>query len=93
MLITNQCISKQEHPRGRIVEPQCLHQDGLNFLSYNGLNAPIIIALVYDIFLIAKEKKLKLGKVGVVSNIAQNHSSSPYEVISGHYLPQIHIQG
>ena len=28
--------------------------------------------------------KSKLGQVGVGSNIAQNHSSSPYEVISGH---------
>ena len=32
--------------------------------------------------------KVKLGQVQVGSNIAQNHSSSPYEVISGHYLPQ-----
>ena len=32
--------------------------------------------------------KVKLGQVEVGSNIAQNHSSSPYEVISGHYLPQ-----
>ena len=41
---------KQEHPRGSIVEPQGLHQDGLNSLSYNGLKTPIIIAHVYDIF-------------------------------------------
>ena len=32
--------------------------------------------------------KLKLGQVGVGSNIAQYHSSSLYEVIFGHYLPQ-----
>ena len=29
-----------------------------------------------------------LVQVGVGSNIAQNHSSSQYEVLSGHYLPQ-----
>ena len=29
--------------------------------------------------------KVKLGKAQVGSNIAQNHSSSPYEVISSHY--------
>ena len=33
--------------------------------------------------------KVKLGQVQVGLNIAQNHSSSPEEVISGHYLPQI----
>ena len=32
--------------------------------------------------------KVKLGQVQVGSNIAQNHSYSPQEVISGHYLPQ-----
>ena len=32
--------------------------------------------------------KSKLGQVGVGSKIAQNHSSSPQEGISGHYLPQ-----
>ena len=32
--------------------------------------------------------KVKLGQVQVSSNIAQNHSSSPWEVISGHYWPQ-----
>ena len=32
--------------------------------------------------------KVKLGKVEVGLNIVQNHSSSPQEVISGHYLPQ-----
>ena len=32
--------------------------------------------------------KLELGQVGVGSNIAQNHSSGPYEVISDHFLPQ-----
>ena len=32
----------------------------------------------------------KSGKVGVGLNIAQNHSSSPYEVISDHYFP-IHM--
>ena len=31
--------------------------------------------------------RVKLGQVEVGSNIAQNHSYSPYEVISGHYLP------
>ena len=30
---------------------------------------------------------VKLGLVDVGSNNAQNHSSSPYEVISDHYLP------
>ena len=29
-----------------------------------------------------------VGQFGVSSNIAQNHSFSPYEVISDHYLPQ-----
>ena len=33
-------------------------------------------------------RKVKLSQVEVGSNIAQNHSSSPYEVISGQYLPQ-----
>ena len=32
--------------------------------------------------------KVKLGQIGVSSNIAQNHSSSPWEVISDHYLLQ-----
>ena len=43
-------IIKQENPRGIIVGPQCLHQDGSDSLSYNGLKTPIIIAHVYDIF-------------------------------------------
>ena len=30
----------------------------------------------------------ELVKVGIGSNIAQNHSSAPCEVISDHYLPQ-----
>ena len=38
-----------------------------------------------------KRKKLKLGQVGVGSNIAQNKSSSLQGVISGHYLLQIHM--
>ena len=70
---------KQEHPRGSIVEPQDLHQDGLNSLS------PIIIAHVMT-FSNAKEKKMKLSQVGVGSNIAKNHSSRIQGVISGHYL-------
>ena len=32
--------------------------------------------------------KVKLGQIGAHSNIAQIHSSSLYEVISDHYLPQ-----
>ena len=36
--------------------------------------------------------KVKLGQVGVGLNIAQNHFSSPQEVISGHYLPPIHMK-
>ena len=32
--------------------------------------------------------KLKLNQVGVGSNIAKYHSSSLYEVISGHYVPK-----
>ena len=32
--------------------------------------------------------KVKLDKIGAHSNIAQIHSSSLYEVISDHYLPQ-----
>ena len=36
--------------------------------------------------------KSKLDKVGVGSNIAQNHSYFPYEVISGYYLPPIHMK-
>ena len=31
----------------------------------------------------------KLGQVGIGSNIAQNHSYSLYEVIPGHYWPQL----
>ena len=31
---------------------------------------------------------MKLGQVQVGSNISRNHSSSPWEVIYGHYLPQ-----
>ena len=50
-------ITKQEHPRGSIVEPQGICQDNFNSLSYNGLKTPIIIAH----FLIAKEKKFKLS--------------------------------
>ena len=42
--------SKQEHPKGSIVVPQVLHQDGLNYLSYNGLKTPIIIAHAYESF-------------------------------------------
>ena len=34
------------------------------------------------------EPKVKLGKVQISEKIAQNHSSGPLEVISGHYLPQ-----
>ena len=63
--------SKQEHPRRSIVEPQGLHQDGLN-----SLKIPQLSLHMCTIFSIAKEKKLKLGQVGVGSNIAQNHSSS-----------------
>ena len=36
--------------------------------------------------------KVKLGQVQVGSNIAQNHSSSKQEVISGHYLFPIHMK-
>ena len=68
---------------GSIVEPQGLHQDYLNSLSYNGLKTPIIIAHVYDIL-----NTFTLGQVGVGSNISQNHSSSIQGVISGHYLPK-----
>ena len=32
--------------------------------------------------------KVKLGQAEVDSNIDQNHISSPYEVISGQYMPQ-----
>ena len=35
--------------------------------------------------------KKKLGQVEVSSNIAQNHSSSPYELIYGHYLPRVKL--
>ena len=34
--------------------------------------------------------KVKLGQIRVSSNMAQNHSSSPKEVLSGHHLPQSH---
>ena len=68
---------KQEHQKGNIVEPQVLHQDGLNYLCYNGLKTPIIIAHVYESF-----------QVEVVSNITQNHSINPYKVMSHNYLPQ-----
>ena len=43
-------LLKQVHPRGSIVDPQGLHQDGPNSLPYNGLKTPIIISYVYDIF-------------------------------------------
>ena len=33
-------------------------------------------------------QKVKLGQVGVSLNIAQDHSSGPYEVKSGHYVPK-----
>ena len=33
-------------------------------------------------------QKVNLGQVEVGFNIAQNHSSSPYNIISGHYLPK-----
>ena len=36
--------------------------------------------------------KVKLGEVEVGSNIAQNHSSSHYEVISGLLFAQIHMK-
>ena len=42
--------TEQKHPRGSIVEPQGLHQDCPNSLSYNVLKTPIIIADVYDLF-------------------------------------------
>ena len=32
--------------------------------------------------------KVELGQVEIGSNIDQNHSSSPYEFISGYYLPE-----
>ena len=32
--------------------------------------------------------KVKSGQIGVDSNITQNHTSSIYSVIYGHYLPQ-----
>ena len=34
------------------------------------------------------DKLTKLDQIGVDSNIAQNHLSSTYEVISGHYFPR-----
>ena len=40
-------------------------------IPYNGLKT----------FLIAKENTLKIGQVGVGSNIAQNHSSSIQRVL------------
>ena len=46
------CTGIQAHPRGSVVELQGLRQDGLNSLSYNSLETPIIIAHVHDIFLI-----------------------------------------
>ena len=36
--------------------------------------------------------KVKLGQVQVGSNIAQNHSSIPKEVLYGHCLPPIHMK-
>ena len=38
-------------------------------------------------------QNVKLAQVQVGSNIAQNHSSSPWEVIFGHYLPQFTWKG
>ena len=37
--------AKQEHPRGSIVEPQGLHQDGPNIYIYFVLNIAINIAI------------------------------------------------
>ena len=49
-------FSKQEHPRGSIVEPQGVHKYDLNSLSYNGLKTTIFIAHVYAIFLLQKKR-------------------------------------
>ena len=45
---------------------------GENPSCHNGLKTTIIIAHVYNIFQLQKKRK-----VGVGSNIAQNHSSNP----------------
>ena len=62
-----------------MVEPPGLHQDGLNSLKRPQLSLHNVQCTCVRYFPIAKEKKLKLGKVE-----AQNHSASP----SDHYLPQ-----
>ena len=70
---------KQEHPRGSIVEPQCIHQDGLNFLSNNGLNSQLSLHMCMT-FLIAKEKKLKLELVRTLLRITRLAYSELYLV-------------
>ena len=93
-------IPKQEHPRGSIVEQQGLHQDGLKSLSYNSSKTLITITIIhiyiniyiYITFSNWKEEKFKLGQVASGSNIAQNHSSSIQEAISGHYLPKFTLK-
>ena len=74
---------QQEHPRGSLVEPQSLHQNGFNSLSYNGLNTLIIIAH----FLIATENEIR-SSWSWFEHCSQ-HSSSLQGVISGHYLPKV----
>ena len=39
-----------------------------------------------------KLTKSEISQIGVGSKISQNHSSSISEVISAHYLPQIHMK-
>ena len=83
--------SKQEHPRGSIVEPQCLHQDGINSRP-TMVERPQLSLHMCMTFSNCKRKEIEirsreLGQVGFGLKIAQNHSSSLQGVISGHYLP------
>ena len=43
---------EQEYPRGSIVDPPDLQQDGLNYLPHSGLISPIM----YDIFKLQKKR-------------------------------------
>ena len=36
-------------------------------------------------------RQVKLGQVGIGSNIAQNHTSSLQGFVSGHYLPKLKV--
>ena len=57
-----------------VVDPQGLHQDGLNSLFYNGLKTPIIIAQVMTFSNCKRKKKVNLEsvRINVLSLLAGN---------------------